>query len=215
LPLPDSAVYRKQLIRLGETALTVLEDAYMRIGEKITGFTRLAVGLGLLGGLVAVSGSHSAAAQGKQPTTTQSLPAGVAAPGLPPPGPAGLWIDHTGRGAVEIVPCADGLCGRIVWMKEPNDKSGKPLLDRQNEDRARRGSPICGLQIIGGLKQQADGSWDRGWIYDPEQGESFDLEMRLLKEETLQVKGYKGFKFLSETFRWVRTAETPGPRCAS
>ena len=64
--------------------------------------------------------------------------------------------------------------------------------------------PVCGLQIIGGLRQMRDGSWDGGWIYDPEQGESFDVELRLRAPDLLQVKGYKGLKFLSETFQWRR-----------
>lgn len=132
----------------------------------------------------------------------------------PKPSPIGLWIDHTGRGAVEISPCAaNDLCGRIVWLKEPTDKQGKPLVDGLNEDRKLRKRPICGLQVIGGLKAQRDGSWDNGWIYDPEQGESFDVELRLRGADGLQVMGYKGLKFLSETFQWKRAAATPGPRC--
>jgi uncharacterized protein (DUF2147 family) len=133
----------------------------------------------------------------------------------PPPQPqvAGLWIDHTGRGAVEIVPCAQNLCGRIVWLKEPNDKSGHPLRDTKNEDRAKRSQPICGLQILGGLQQMSDGSWDKGWIYDPEQGSSFDVELRLMSPDVLQVKGYKGLKFLSETYQWKRAQVPPAPKC--
>lgn len=130
-------------------------------------------------------------------------------------GAEGLWIDHTGRGAIEIKACPTGLCGQIVWMQDPNDKQGRPLVDGLNEDRRMRVRPICGLQIIGGLKLQSDGSWDRGWIYDPEQGESFDVELRLRSAEKLQVKGYKGLKFLSETYQWTRAAEPPGPRCAA
>lgn len=129
-------------------------------------------------------------------------------------GPVGLWIDHTGRGAVEIAACGNNLCGRIVWLQDPNGDDGKPLVDALNHDRARRGKPICGLQIIGGLKRQPDGSWDEGWIYDPEQGQSFDVELTMLRSGQLQVKGYKGFKFLSQTFQWRRADATPGPRCA-
>lgn len=156
----------------------------------------------------------------------------------PPPaanlGAEGVWIDHTGRGAVEIAPCAvlaaaaagapppvadpaapkPNLCGRIVWLQDPNDPQGRPLVDGLNKDAARRGAPICGLQIIGEAKPQADGSWDNGWIYDPEQGSSFDLELRLRNPETLQVKGYMGVKFLSETFVWRRAKQTP-PKCGA
>lgn len=145
----------------------------------------------------------------------QSAPAASTTAVPPPSGPVGLWIDHTGRGAVEIVPCANQLCGRIVWLKEPNDKQGRPLVDALNEDKRKRARSICGLQIIGQLQVQRDGSWDNGWIYDPEQGESFDVEIRLRSPDKLQVKGYKGLKFLSETFQWTRAAAPPGPRCAT
>jgi len=154
-----------------------------------------------------------------QPLTAQqsgkTAPQGKSASaqaGAPPA--AGVWIDHTGRGAVEIAPCPEGLCGRIVWLQQPNDKSGQLLRDEKNEDRAKRSQPICGLQIIGGLKLQSDGSWDNGWIYDPEQGEKFDVELRLRNPDQLQVKGYKGVKFLSETYQWKRAATPPEPRCA-
>ena len=132
------------------------------------------------------------------------------------PGPIGTWIDHTGRGAVAIEPCKaghDGLCGRIVWMQQPLDKGGLPLRDKLNEDRRLRERPLCGLQVIGDLKPMRDGSWDRGWIYDPEQGESFDVELRLREPNVLQVKGYKGLKFLSETFQWKRAEVPLAPAC--
>jgi hypothetical protein len=163
-----------------------------------------------------------------------------AAPPAPPPaaiepGAVGVWIDHTGRGAVEIIPCStltagpagaaapppppaanpaepQNLCGRIVWLQNPNDAKGKPLIDDLNKNPAKRGAPICGLQIIGEVKPQSDGSWDKGWIYDPEQGSAFDVELRLRNPETLQVKGYLGVKFLSETYLWRRAKQLP-PKC--
>ena len=161
------------------------------------------------------------AADAQQPQR-KGAQAAVPAPPAPEAGPHGIWIDHTGRGAVEIAPCvpdaapgtpeAANLCGRIVWMKDPNDPKGQPIRDTLNKNAARRGQPICGLQIIGDVKPQSNGSWDKGWIYDPEQGSSFDLELRLRNPETLQVKGYMGVKFLSETFVWRRAKELP-PKC--
>jgi uncharacterized protein (DUF2147 family) len=175
-------------------------------------------------------------AQAQQPKPSrkgaQAAPA-VPPPGAVDPGAVGVWIDHTGRGAVEIIPCAEipapgaaapppsptakpaepqNLCGRIVWLQNPNDAKGKPLIDDLNKNPTKRGAPICGLQIIGEVKPQTDGSWDKGWIYDPEQGSAFDVELRLRNPETLQVKGYLGVKFLSETFVWRRAKQLP-PKC--
>jgi uncharacterized protein (DUF2147 family) len=147
----------------------------------------------------------------KKAEKVQQPPAAANAP--PPPGPIGTWIDHTGRGAVTIEPCGAGLCGRIVWMQQPFDKAGQPLRDIRNENRRLRDRPICGLQVIGDLKPMRDGSWDGGWIYDPEEGESYDVELRLRDPNVLQVKGYKGLKFLSETFQWKRADVPLTPPC--
>ena len=158
-----------------------------------------AVALALTG--TAASAQSPQPAQSAQPAAMQ--------------GPVGLWFDHTGRGVVEIAPCGADLCGRIVWLKDVNDTNGKLLRDSLNGDAKKRNRPICGLQVIGGLKKQNDGSYDNGWIYDPEKGEAFDVELRSRGADGLQVKGYKGVKFLSETFQWKRAGALPTARCAT
>jgi uncharacterized protein (DUF2147 family) len=120
----------------------------------------------------------------------------------------GVWIDAKGEGAVEIGACGEKLCGRIVWVKDPNDKTGKPLVDAYNPEPAKKKRPICGLPIIGDLKRQPDGSWDAGWIYDPNDGKSYDLEVTAKSADRLQIKGYMGMKMLSETFIWTRAPAT-------
>ncbi len=127
---------------------------------------------------------------------------------------AGVWIDNTGDGAIEIAPCGDRLCGRIVWLKAPNDKSGRPLTDGYNPEAAKRNRPICGLPVIGDLKAQRSGAWDAGWIYDPKVGRSYDVELKLRSADRLQVTGYLGTKFFSETFNWTR-APAALPRCTA
>jgi uncharacterized protein (DUF2147 family) len=73
-----------------------------------------------------------------------------------------------------------------------------------NPDKSKRGRAVCGLQIIGGLKPSSNGVWQGGWIYDPEEGKSFDLELSLQDPSTLKVFGYAGVRFLSETMLWKR-----------
>ena len=166
-------------------------------------------------GLTLLCAVEVSAQQPRQPAPSTAPQAKAALPAASEAGPVGTWIDHTGRGAVAIAPCGTELCGRIIWLKDPNDKQGRPLRDGNNPDRAQRMRAICGLPIIGGLKRQRDGSWDEGWIYDPEQGERFDVEIRLSGSDGLQVKGYKGFKFLSETFQWRRATAPLQPACPS
>ena len=112
----------------------------------------------------------------------------------------GVWIDHTGRGAVEIHTCGNLLCGRIAWVKEATDAKGAPAKDR-------KGRPLCGLQIIGNLKPGSNGVWQDGWIYDPDKDDTFNVEIQMKGRDRLQVMGYMGVKFLSETHMWKRAPE--------
>jgi uncharacterized protein (DUF2147 family) len=139
---------------------------------------------------------------------------GTSAQSRPPADPyAGLWFDDTGKGAVEIGPCGGQLCGKIAWLRSPTDERGQPLRDGNNPDPKRRGQPICGLPVMGGLKPQRGGIWDEGWIYDPKVGKSYDVELQLRAIDVLQVTGYLGVKLLGESFIWKRAPDTLA-RCA-
>jgi uncharacterized protein (DUF2147 family) len=103
--------------------------------------------------------------------------------------PLGIWIDHTGRGAVEITDCNGKLCGRLVWFKDPkNAKDG------------------CNFQIIGNVRPVGGNTWDGGWIIDPDKdpNKKYDVEITPQGDEKLKVVGYAGVKFLSETMIWTR-----------
>jgi uncharacterized protein (DUF2147 family) len=141
--------------------------------------------------LLAAAALLPADAQTQTPAQTQALTPGV----------TGVWIDHTGRGAVEIHTCGTQVCGRIAWLKEPNDAKGAPAKDK-------KGRALCGLQIIGDLKPKSNTLWEGGWIYDPDKDDTFDVEIQLKARDRLQVLGYMGVKFLSETYMWKRAPET-------
>jgi len=100
-------------------------------------------------------------------------------------GYAGLWYDHSGRSAIKITNCGKSLCGRIAWLKNTTHKS------------------VCGTNIIGDVKKVGS-TYDNGWIYDIERGKKFDVELKLVNENKLRVKGYAGTKLFSKTFVWKR-----------
>jgi uncharacterized protein (DUF2147 family) len=146
-----------------------------------------------------------------------ALGLGASAAIAAPPIETGIWINHTGKGAVEIRPCgptgaaARSLCGFIVWLKEPNNKYGQPLTDRYNPEPSKQRRTICGLPVLGSLQRVSDG-WDNGWVYDPEQGSQFDAAIQLAARDRLILTGYKGVKFFSKSFQWKR-APADLPRC--
>lgn len=101
--------------------------------------------------------------------------------------PYGVWIDHTGRGAVEVKKCGSRLCGIIVWARKRADM--------------KRG---CGRKLLGGLSQVGRTSWDRGWIIAPDSGTKYDLAIRPLSRNKLEITGYAGSKLFSKTMVWTR-----------
>lgn len=98
--------------------------------------------------------------------------------------PIGIWMNDTGRGAVEIKACGNALCGNVVWVKSAADASG------------------CGKPVIGDVKSVGGGRWDNGWIFSPEKGRKYDVELTPLANGNLKVMGYAGMKFLSKTMIW-------------
>jgi uncharacterized protein (DUF2147 family) len=125
---------------------------------------------------------------------------------------SGLWMTEDGEGAVEIEPCGEARCGHIVWLKEPFDAAGQPIRDVNNPSPSERQRPLCGAEIISGLRPQDDGSWDDGSIYDPEEGKSYSLMIKADGNDRLKLRGYIGIRAAGETVIWTRGAEHLG-RC--
>jgi uncharacterized protein (DUF2147 family) len=122
--------------------------------------------------------------------------------------PQGVWLTEDRDAAVAIAPCGGGdwllLCGRIVWLKDATEQNGMPRLDSRNPNPARRGRPICGLVVMGGLRPSGPDSWDGGSVYNPQDGRIYRGDMALLADTTLRVRAYLGVPFFGQTQVWTR-----------
>lgn len=98
----------------------------------------------------------------------------------------GVWIDHTGRGAVEITECGGAVCGKIVWVKDPKH------------------AKTCGNPVLGNVRPVGSNTWDRGWIIDPDDNARYSVELKPIGNDRLRVVGYMGSKLFSETMTWKR-----------
>lgn len=103
--------------------------------------------------------------------------------------PEGVWATPDDRAHVRIQPCADGLCGDIVWLREPLDERGLPKRDRNNEDEAERERPILGLPMLRGFRAVDPGRWEDGRIYNPEDGRTYRAKLHLAEPGRLSVSG--------------------------
>ncbi len=117
--------------------------------------------------------------------------------------PVGLWKtvdDHTGqeKSLVRISESGGVLSGRVEKLLHPSKPN--PLCDKCTD--ARRGKPILGLSIIEGLRPRGE-VWEDGTILDPDNGKIYTVRLKPLNGgKTLQVRGYIGPFFRTQT--WSR-----------
>jgi uncharacterized protein (DUF2147 family) len=120
------------------------------------------------------------------------------------PTPVGVWLHPNGRIQVEIAPCGDRLCGKLVWFKWPNDAQGLPLVDVKNSDPALRTRPLLGLTVLYGLRRTDERSWEDGKIYNPDDGVDYRAEMSIQDDGALRIRAYVLLPTLGETQIWTR-----------
>ena len=103
---------------------------------------------------------------------------------------SGIWLTVGGKSHVEISNCdGDKFCGKIIWLKEPNDKNGSPKKDINNRDDNKKDRAILGINLLKGLEKSGENEWEDGYIYNPEDGETYSSEMKMINADTLEVKG--------------------------
>lgn len=119
--------------------------------------------------------------------------------------PIGLWKNPTGDNAFtfELFTCGDRLCGKFAAV--PRDPAtGKPLADAKNPDPAQRGRSRLGLVFIQNFTADGENKWNKGKIYNPEDGRTYSALLTMKTPNTLELRGYLGFSLLGQTQTWTR-----------
>lgn len=116
----------------------------------------------------------------------------------------GVWQSGSGKGHIQIYKQGTKYFGKIVWLKEPNDESGKPKVDKNNSDEKKRTQPLMGLINLRDFTYEGDNVWEDGDIYDPEKGKEYSCKMTLINANTLEVRGYIGISLIGRTDTWKR-----------
>jgi len=124
--------------------------------------------------------------------------------------PVGLWYAEGGAAEVQVFPCADEFCGKVVWLHSPLGEDGCELHDDKNPDSALRNRAIIGLLVLTGLKPADDdqAAWSGGSIYDPTSGHTYSCIARLEGDNRLFLRGYFGIQLLGRTTTWTRVGTT-------
>src|SRR5437667_7153206 len=60
--------------------------------------------------------------------------------------PAGVWLTQAGDAKVKVTKCGGGICGVIVWLRQPIDPAtAKPAIDDKNPNPTLAKRPIIAL----------------------------------------------------------------------
>lgn len=113
------------------------------------------------------------------------------------------WYNEEKSAKIQVYKGSDGkFYGKITWLKEPN-RNGKPKLDINNSDKARRNDPLIGLVVLKDFKKDGAQDYEDGTVYDPKNGKTYSSKMTL-EGNKLSVRGYVGFSLIGRTTTWSR-----------
>ena len=101
--------------------------------------------------------------------------------------------------AVQIFDCGGVLCGRIVWLQRPRDAAGHLVRDKKNPDPALQQRPLCGQTVLWGLQPAGPDRWKDGWLYNPDDGNTYRVNAQLSAADTMIARIYLGIPLFGET----------------
>ncbi len=104
----------------------------------------------------------------------------------------GTWLTQAGDARVRVSKCGGGLCGVIVWLKDPIDAAtGKPQVDDKNPNPALARRPMIGLPLFSGMRPSGPNVWS-GQIYNADDGKNYESHISVAGPDTLRVEGCVG-----------------------
>lgn len=91
----------------------------------------------------------------------------------------GTYVNESGGTKVRLSECDAGICGTIVWMKNP-------VNDVNNPDASKHDRPVVGLQAVT-LKSTGSGAYT-GSLYDTESGKTYAGKAKF-SEQSVELSG--------------------------
>jgi uncharacterized protein (DUF2147 family) len=105
---------------------------------------------------------------------------------------SGTWLTQAGDARVTNSKCGGGICGVVVWLREPHDTAtGQPATDSKNPNPSLARRPIIGLPLFSGMQSSGPNKWS-GQIYNADDGNSYASSISVSGADTLRVEGCIG-----------------------
>ena len=118
----------------------------------------------------------------------------------------GKWKLEDGSAIVEVYRQGEVYNGKIVWLAQPTEADGSPVVDDKNPDAKLRSRQLIGLNMLSNLKK-GNGEYAGGSIYDPGNGKTYNCSMKV-EGNVLKVRGSLDKRGLvGRTMDWFRVKE--------
>ncbi len=98
----------------------------------------------------------------------------------------GRWATPTKQGVVEIRHCGTSICGTLVDSE--GIRANSDLRDIYNKNESQRSRILKGIEILRDFRQMPWG-WDKGTIYNADDGGTYKATITVMDADTLNVKG--------------------------
>jgi uncharacterized protein (DUF2147 family) len=116
----------------------------------------------------------------------------------------GTWFNAEKTAKIDVFKTGGSYYGKVVWLKEPNNEHGKPKTDVENPEASLRNRGRLNLIVLTGLKAKRGGGYEKGKIYDPENGKTYSCQAEFKNKNTLALRGYIGVSLIGRTSEWTR-----------
>jgi uncharacterized protein (DUF2147 family) len=123
---------------------------------------------------------------------------------------AGIWWNEAKTSKIEVKEVNGKYTGTVIHINPDKYVNGEPEKDTENPDEKLRTRSRLGLQILQGLKYNAeDKEWQGGTIYDPDNGKTYDCFAWFESDpNVLYLKGYVvGIKWLGRSTTWTKATK--------
>lgn len=116
----------------------------------------------------------------------------------------GIWQSAHGNGRIQIYRSGNTYDGKLVWIKEAVDESGKPKLDVNNPSPKLKTQPVKDLEVLRDFKYKNNGVWEDGTVYDPRSGKTYSCKLLMSSSDTLEIRAYMGISIIGKSQVWSR-----------
>ena len=115
----------------------------------------------------------------------------------------GEWWTEKNQGRVRITRDKDGTFrGTTTCCVHKNDPDN-PDIDKFNPKPELRARPTLGIVIFWKLRYD-DGEFVDGYVYNPRDGKTYRIEMKVIDRNTIKIRGYLGISLFGQSQIWKR-----------